>query len=597
MMKHLLTIGLMVITTHLCSQSLVTFKVLDIPETDGKKVGIRGNVSPLSWEQSLVLDQQGDAYVTKIQFDTPVTELEYKYVIFDNDAQVTWENTPNRTLSLSTLEKDRVEVGRWNREQVLDISQLDKIDASLLLKDYQLIESLVLEVHPGTYRYNSVENIQRALDELKERFSQPLTHQQAYLAISKLTALLQCDHTKAGFNNQTKIINSIIHHQSDKVPFTFKWMGNEMIVIYNAAESPLLTRGTKIRAINGVGVTEIKEKMMPYIGADGATDKNRVYKMEVNGYDFRYNAFDVFYPLLFPIPDQKLTLEIQRPNTSAVETVEVRSLNREDRSEILATRYQDFPKTRDDMWKFEILSDTIAVLTLNSFGLSGWKAMTLDYKAFLAQAFQQMRDQEVSHLIIDIRENNGGNDEMAHELFSYLTDDYPAYSREGRTRYLSFPAILKPHIRTWGDEPWFYELNPKDRNPSNGYYIFKENFENDQLANHKPLFEGHLYLLTSAANTSLAYYTALRFKTQQLGTIIGEETGGNLNGINGGQIIFITLPHSQIEIDSPVMGEFTTPHGVNSGVLPDISTAYTIADILFDRDLALEEALNQIRNK
>jgi signal-transduction protein with cAMP-binding, CBS, and nucleotidyltransferase domain len=41
-----------------------------------------------------------------------------------------------------------------NKEQVVDISTLDKIEAHGLIEDFELIKKMVLDVHPGTYRYN-----------------------------------------------------------------------------------------------------------------------------------------------------------------------------------------------------------------------------------------------------------------------------------------------------------------------------------------------------------------------------------------------------------------------------------------------------------
>ena len=593
-MKHLLFLSFFWIGVNSNAQNVVTFKVANIP-VEAVNVGIRGNISPLSWDKSIVLKKKGDVYETELEFSANDEELEYKFVIFEKDTDVTWENTSNRSLKLPSNKENVIEIGKWNQEQVLDISKLEKIESSLLLEDYKLIEELVLKVHPGTYRYNSKEEVNQALKNLKERFSQALTHQEAYLEVSKMMASLQCDHTKAGFNNQTKIINSIIHYQNDKFPFTFQWLGEEMIINLNASNSEFLERGTKVFYINDTPVSAIKERMMPYIGADGATDKNRVYKMQVNGYDFRYNAFDVFYPLLYPITNQKLKLIIQRPGSKSIENIVVNTLSREERFEVLSSRYPDFSKTRDDMWKFEILPDNIAMLTLNSFGLFGWKKMTIDYKAFLADAFQQMENQQITDLIIDIRENNGGNDEMANELFSYLAEETPDYNREGRTRYTSFPEELKPHIKTWGDNPWFYELKPKKKKPDNGYYIFKE--KSKRTKSDKSIFKGKVYLLTSSANTSLAFYTALRFKKQQLGLIIGDETGGNLNDVNGGQIIFLTLPNSQIEIDSPVMGGFTVEPQANTGVMPDIFVEYQLEDIVEQRDIELQKVLALIRSK
>ncbi len=155
---------------------------------------------------------------------------------------------------------------------------------------------------------------------------------------------------------------------------------------------------------------------------------------------------------------------------------------------------------------------------------------------------------------------------------------------------------LKPYIQTWGNNPWYYNLNPTNSSIENGYYIFEDNFKQEPKISDKIIYKGQSYLLTSSANSSLAFYTAYRFKLQKLGVLIGQETGGNLNDINGGQILFLKLPYSKIEIDFPIMGGFSNNIQPNKGVSPDIEVKYKRIDIIENKDLEFEEVLKIISN-
>lgn len=588
-----LLFAILLCATYIIGQSNITFTVTDVPTTEDQKVGIRGNLHPLSWSKSTPLVENNGVYSVSLNFDISQEKLEFKFVLYTTDENPTWEKIQNRTIEAKEIE-NIISENKWNQKQIIDIYTLQPISSELLQKDFELIRAMVLDVHPGTLRYNTKEEINAALLELKTTFNQPQTYQDAYLAISKLTAQLKCDHTKAGFNNQGEIINSIIHYQKDKIPFTFKWIDDEMIVTHNASENSTLVRGTKVLSINNIAVLDIRKKMFAYIGADGNTNKNRIYKTEVDGYDFRRNAFDIFYPLLYPIEDGQLQLTIQQVGADEIEEITVHTLTRKRRFATLTERYEHFPKSRDDMWKFEIKDNHVAILTLNSFGLYGWKAMTIDYKYFLADAFKKIHEAKIENLIIDIRENNGGNDEMAKELFLYLSEWDYNYDREGRTRYVSFPNSLKPFIRTWGDDPWYYKLKPKNPNPINGYYSFKESYDQEASKSDKNVFKGKTHMIIGSANTSLAFYTAARFTMQNIGTTIGTETGGNLNDINGGQILFLNLPHSKIEIDFPIMGAFTIPEQPDQGIKPDIEVNYSRQDIVSNIDLELIRLLKMI---
>ena len=578
-------------------QTTVEFIVNGIPKNIAKKVGLRGDKAPLSWQTSIPLNPVEEGYRTTLDFPEDIKEIEFKFVLFDTDDQPIWEGTENRVLDLSAAD-NLTTVNQWDVDQLVDIDALPELQVEELMADYQLVETMVLEVHPGTYRYHDQEAIQAALDELKQKFQSPLTHGEAYLAMSKVTAKLQCDHTKVGFNNQNKVINSIIHRQKNKLPFTFKWVNRKMIVLNDATEQQVLARGTEVQSINGIPAATILQEMIPYIAADGATDKSRVTNMEIEGYDFRYDPFDVFFPLLYPMKSEDLKLEIRPYGQIESKSISVTALTLEERTQMLIDRYPNFPSTRDDLWHFEITDDKIGILTLNSFGLFGWKRMTIDYKQFLADAFAALQAQNVNHLIVDIRENNGGMDEMKKELFTYFATKKKTdpIAREGRTRYLKFPEVLKPHVQTWGDNPWFFDLKPNRVDQEHGYYIFLESKKRRKPGKKKKTaFAGNLYLLTSPANVSLAFYLAADFKHQQLGTIIGQETGGNQRDINGGQILFLRLPESGIEIDFPVMGGFTIGDRPNQGVVPDIEVAPSIDDIFNGVDTEMEEALRMIR--
>ena len=564
----------------------VVFSVQEAPTKGEYRLGVRGSVSPLSWDKTIFFEA-GD--ISK-EILMPLGTFEYKYVL-DDGSEVKWEGINNREIEVMPNE-DHVLAEVWNKETPVDIRTIQVISSQELLSDYQFIEAMVQQVNPGTYRYSTEGEIQEALVELKQEFENTMSLGQAYLKISKVTAALKCDHTKVGFNNQNRFVNTVIHEQPDKLPFTFRWFDGKMIIDRNATDLKVLKRGVEVLSINEVSVSQIITDLLPYVAADGGTDGNRVKKLEVDGFDFRYNAFDIFFPLRYPVKDSIFHLKIKDGLDTA--KVKVKGFHRELRAKRLVEKYSDFPRTRDDLWRFEIRNG-VGVLTLNSFGLFGWKAMTLDYKKFLNDAFEQLKSERVPTLIIDIRKNTGGNDEMKKELFSFLPlKNTEPVTRAGRTRFEVFPEVLKPHIKTWGNNPWYYQLQPDAKEEP--YYIFEESIKNRMpLPSKENAFSGNVFMLVGPLNTSLAFYTARDFQHYQIGKLIGEETGGNLKDINGGQILFLTLPNSGIEIDFPIMGGFTKENVPNSGVIPDIIVENTLEAFRQDEDEVMNKAFQLAR--
>ena len=123
---------------------------------------------------------------------------------------------------------------------------------------------------------------------------------------------------------------------------------------------------------------------------------------------------------------------------------------------------------------------------------------------------------------------------------------------------------------------------------SHDHYLIK--------ADRKP-FRGDVYLLTDASNSSSTHYLAKTLREYKLATLVGEETGGNLKGMNGGQMFFVLLPHSQIEFDIPIYGSAEDPTAKNQGVKPDHEVQLRPADIAQGLDPYLEKVEHLIEAK
>jgi hypothetical protein len=80
---------------------------------------------------------------------------------------------------------------------------------------------------------------------------------------------------------------------------------------------------------------------------------------------------------------------------------------------------------------------------------------------------------------------------------------------------------------------------------------------------------GKLYVI-DANNSSATFEFAQTVQQNKLGTLIGQPTGGNQRGINGGAFFFLLLPKTQIEMDLPLVGNFPSSPQPDPGLAPDI---------------------------
>ena len=574
-------------------QKQVDFFLMNAPKEVKGDLGIRGSVYPLSWDKSIPLLHVKDSHKLNLTFKESVKELEFKFVI-EKGNEIEWESCSNRLLNISNGNSFTIQES-WNKEQVVDLSTIPLLEVDQLMKDYTLIEKVVLEIHPATYRYNSKEEIAKLLVELKTTCSQPLSHREAFLAFAKVASGLKCGHTRVGAYNQSPIINAIIHEQKDKLPFAFKWIEDEMIITHNASDHLALKRGDKIVSINDIPVSEIKKELMQYAFVDGGNDKTRTLEMEIRGSEYTYDLFDVFYPLMYIKKDSVVKVEVQLFEEVGTDIFYLNYLSLEERNKIIKNRYPEFPQTPDDFWELIYLEDSIARLQLNSFSLYGKGHLNLDYKKYFKHTFKEIKTKKIKHLILDIRGNSGGNDEIAIELFRYLKrpKEYVGFDRSSKSRYLELPNNIRENVRSWGENPWYFDLSNRAYKVEGEYNVFVDS-DVAPPSQKKNVFNNNMYLLTSPRNVSLAYYTAAEFQNNQLGIIVGEETGGNQNDINGGQILFMKLPESTINFEFPVVGLFSNQIMPNSGVIPEVIITYTRKEIANDFDPVMHKVLEII---
>lgn len=591
-MKNLPFIALTLLGLNLClSQKSVRFEVSDIPYGMEKYVGIRGDTPPLSWEKTIFLtyDEERKHYWTIQEFPDAINKIEYKFVL-DKKGGIDWEGINNRAEILNGSEFGFQ--SEWNTEKFIDPSTLPKLGVRELQEDFEVIKNAILKVHPGLYRYNDSTAVYENLMALKKTFQEPLTYGEAFLAISKYIVTIQCDHTSASAYNQEAIINSLLHARKDKVPFAFQWIDGRMIVTRNASGSDKMTRGTEILTIEDIPVSTILDSLLIHITADGSTIHNKISKAEVDGYGFRYSAFDMLYPLLFPMTRESISLRIKNPGQQGTSQIEVKTLTRKERSGILANNYADFPKNPGDLWSSKILEGNIGYLQLGSFATDDFQK---DWKQLLQNAFRTFEKAKVKNLVLDIRENQGGLDDASYELERYIFQQPLVIEGfQSQSRFLEFPEEVKPHVKTW--DYWFYNLKDDEHFKKGRYYVFPRENTKRTIRPSRTTFKGNIYMLTSAKNVSGAFYLARLFKRGK-GVLLGQETGGNQNGINGGAILFLKPPNSRINVNMPVVGSFATESMPNAGIEPDVPVKKTITDVVNGVDPELERALELIKNE
>jgi hypothetical protein len=449
-----------------------------------------------------------------------------------------------------------------------------------LVADEAILQEAYATLHPGLYRYNTVAEMAARFMALRATLNHDQGLGDAFLAFTRFTASLECGHSYPNFYNQPADIARALFQREDRVPFYFRWIDRQMVVTKNLSTDERLTPGTQILTLNGVPVASILDALLPLARADGSNTAKRVDELGVLGSD-RYEAFDIYYPLVFPLRGAIYHIEAKAYRGASFAS-DVPALTYEER---IAPIEASLHAATGDMplWTLQVLDAKTAYLKMPTWETynSKW-----DWKANIDAVFSELRVRAIKHLIIDIRGNEGGT-EVGDAILAHLTQaplKRAAFSR--LIRYQSVPDTLRPYLDTW--DPSFFTLGVGATRVDARYFRLPD--DANAVLPDAPYFDGSVAVLVDAADSSATFQFAYDIQRNHLGTLIGSPTGGNLRGINGGAFFFVRLPHSHIEVDLPLIGTFPDQAAPDRGLEPDIRVDQTIESIARGQDLALRAA-------
>lgn len=456
-----------------------------------------------------------------------------------------------------------------------------------LAKDIAILRQAYQAIHPGLYRYNTKPEMDARFDALAKSFPMARTLQEAFLTLTRFTASIKCGHTYSSFYNQPKATDNALFGGRDKLPLHFKWRGGRMIVVKDLTQNARIARGSEVLTINGVAAKTILEALTPLVRADGSNDAKRRYLLEAKGLE-SIETFDVYYPLVYPLKAPEFTLTLRATDGTQGKAV----LPAMDLAERRAARVAKQPAVKDGPKDWSLTyRDDIALLTMDDWVTYNTK---WDWRGFFDNSFLELAAKRPKGLIVDLRGNEGGEG-CGNEIIARLIDrDLSLEAYERRVRFRRAPENLWPYLNTWDDT--FKTMGEGAEDAGGGFYRLKtESNDSSTIKPKGPRFLGKVAVLTDAGNSSATFQFAATMKREKLGVLIGETTGGNQRGINGGAFFFLQLPASQLEAELPVIGYFPKGDRPDAGIDPDIAVEETAEDIAAGRDPVMETALAQLR--
>lgn len=447
-------------------------------------------------------------------------------------------------------------------------------------EDIRLVGEILRALHPGLYRYLSPLAFEAGLTQLGSRWNAAPELEDRFLALTGFLASIRCGHSYPSFYNQKRPVADRLFTRQDRLPLAFRWIGNQMVVTENQTEGIWLPKGSVIKAIDGVPADAILRRLMPLVRADGGNDGKRRALLSATGAD-EIETFDVLRGLVFGAPrDGKFNVHFRAPGTRRDAWVELPAVDLAARQRFI--RALD-PRSNEPIWQWQMGPDGIAVLTMPGWAVynSKW-----DWQSWLNERLDSLTG--AKGLIVDLRENEGGNDCGDLILARLSKQDIVPPPVERLVRYRQVPEALNPYLDTWDNS--FRNWGDVAVPYSDRFLRLSRTDDSGVIAARGPRVTAPMTVLTSAQNSSATFQFASQVRAAGLGTLIGEATGGNRRGINGGAFFFVRLPESGIEFDLPLIGYFPSGTQPDAGIEPDLHVANSAADIAAGRDRVLETA-------
>ena len=457
----------------------------------------------------------------------------------------------------------------------------DRLSAEQATRDLTLLERAFTQLHPGLTRYRTAESLAADFAAARAEVAGGASRGQMYLLATRLSAGVRCGHTWTNPSNQSAGVQAMLD-ALPALPVRVRLLQGRLLVVASAQAG--VATGDEILAIDGRPIAALLQDLMPYLRADGGNDGKRLAQLDSNE---QGGALDRLLPLLHPPRQGRYTLRLRRSG-GPERVVEARALAVKARERLLLDQGE---RGEDLRWRLDRRGN-VAVMTLPTFAF--WNE-PFDANAALAGYFDALAREPVNLLVIDLRQNEGGDSAIGQQLLSYLLrEPYAVPMGRVESAYERVPYALARHLDTW-DFDFFDRTGQVVAAPS-GRWLLREQPTPVVVAPQARPYRGKVVALVGPRMSSAGFLIARDLRASGAATLIGEPTGGNLRGLNGGQLAWLTLPRSGVAVDIPLLA--TVYEGApDAGVQPDILVPTRVEDVVAGRDPAMERALRCARER
>jgi hypothetical protein len=436
-----------------------------------------------------------------------------------------------------------------------------------LTTDINFLQTQLFEKHSGLDTYASLEEINITLNQMKATLPDSMSAIQFYGHISPILSTIKDGHTML-------LPPSVYLEKSNTdslfLPLRMFNSGDKLYVELNYLPEDKIPNGSEIISINGVPAAVILNTMLNGMMRDGHNDAYA--RWALNWWFAEY--FSYWY-------DHPAKYQIQFINPEGVlQNVIIDGATKEAYNEYRAKRYpnRSFTRTYDHKPGTAVVFTLDTIHSIAIMKIKDWDEAVLKntYHQKLRKTIDSCFDSiflfHIQHLVIDIRDNQGGSLVNSKHVLSYLLNT-------------SFDLVDN-----------YYKVSNPALDAGNSRYkkTSGENSKSNKI--RKEIYTGKVYVLTNGGSFSNSGLFASTLKRNNRALFIGEETGGSIYSLNA-NTKSLTLPNTQIQFELTTK-RFAINESIPNagrGIIPDYIVHPIITDLVEGRDVILEKALDVIQ--
>lgn len=422
-------------------------------------------------------------------------------------------------------------------------------------QDILYLAQKVTQIHPKFLDSGFHKDWQTSFDSTIQVIPDSITFNQCFTRMAPLLSKLGDGHTGFIFPYSERI--KYMQSGGVTMPFTIQ-VKNNKIYINQLFEDKEQNRiyGDEIMSINSIASKNILHDMRLLFGAEKKDITDRMVEQ-------------YFGPCFWMLFGEQKTYKLVLAKQHSDLTVTLDAISN---SRYLELRNKYYPSSKPKDYELNFLkNNSFAVMKIRTF------ADVNGLSSFLKNAFDTIKQNNCPNLIVDVRDNFGGNSASVDSLLNYLT-------RKKYTQYASIKLRVSNEIKNDYKikKPYYHNLIADI--PIDSLYPICS--LGDTLCFKNPVFKpnyfnGRVFVIIDHHTYSAAATFAGVIKEYNLGKLIGQPTGGTI--CYYGDFLTFKLPKTEMEF-------FVSPkefiqHGnksLNEGVTPDIITDnnYNISDIV-----------------